>query len=383
MTKWIPIFKAGTHKDSKGVERSYSVDDLDGMVTLYNDQPEETRRKAPHVYGHPSTNAPAHGWVGALKRIGSTLYASCEEMSNDFVESVRGGAYKFRSASFYPNGLLRHVGWLGAVQPAVAGLGEVQFSDDDGAITFEDFMDDWEASWRFTRLADLFQRVREWIISKDGIDEANNIIPAWDIEGLRPPPPSNNNFHQQHHEDQDMELKEQLESLTRDFSELKAERDQLKLTADNQTAQISGQEQQIASLSAQVTALQQHNVKADIENFCDGLISEGRMLPAEREYFVEDLTAKALASSDFAEGTSPLDKAKAMLSARTPHRLFGEHATRERAAQGGAAGLHDFAEHGFSVNDEAAALDTRVQEIMKEKGITNYAEALDLAAKEL
>lgn len=371
----VPIFKAGTFKDSKGTEYTYTVEDLDEMVTLYNEQPEDSKRKAPHVIGHPKDNAPAYGWVGKLVRKGETLLASCEEMSADFVEAVKAGAYKFRSASFYGNKLLRHVGWLGAAQPAVPGLGEVQFTADDDAVEFEDFME-WDTYWHLTRIQRLFRGIRDFMIDEFGLDKTNKILDQYDIEEAAPSqPPQESDFNQStKQEDIDMELKEQVEKLTVDFAEVKASRDQL-------SQQAKAAEDRIAQLEKQNAQLREENTRTQMVNYCDSLIAQGKMLPAEREYFVADLTEKAKASEvvSFAEGESPLAKAKAMLENRAKHRLFDTVADNGTARQ--QVPTADFSAP-YGVDQQGADLDQKIRQYMTDHNITDYAQALEAVGAE-
>lgn len=340
------------------------------MVRLYNDQEEENRRKAPHVLGHPKDNLPAYGWVDELKREGKLLLASCVDMADDFIEGVNKGSYKFRSASIYPNGMLRHVGWLGAMQPAVPGLGEVSFNEDEDHIAFEDFME-WDTRWRFDRLAALVQRIREWIIDDKGMEVADRVIPSWEVDGLRPPPEATPEFNQSTPSptEDDMELKDQVNKLSADFAQAQAENKALKDSLASRDAQIQ-------TLTKAVDDLNAAHIKAGITNYCDGLIAEGKMLPTEREYFISDLTEKALASAiaDFAEGTSPLDRAKAMLNSRTSHRLFDAVATPGKASPSTPA---NFNESGVPADPRGAELDSKVRKYMQDHNIQNYAEALD------
>ena len=381
--KFIKIFKAGTFKDSTGKEHTITTEELDRRVTLYNEQQEDAKRKAPHVIGHPTHNLPAYGWVGKLKREGQYLLASCEEMADSFVEAVNSKAYKFRSASFYGDGLLRHVGWLGAAQPAVPGLDEVSFTEDANMVLFEDFMD-WDTAWNLNRAGELFQRFRDWIIEQSGLEVADRVMPQWNIDGLKnakaeptpefndPTPIKDNNM---------TELEKKLETLQSDFTQVqtelatvKAERDALKTANDAQAASF-------ASLTTQVAQLSELNVRRDIENYCDKLIADKKMLPAEREFFVDDLTAKAkVSTSDFAEGTSPLDKTKAMLDARAPHSLFTEVATGDRAGAPAQTGQRMPSNVSFS--EEGSELDEQIRKVMTEKNI-NYNEALELVSQEL
>lgn len=73
-------------------------------------------------------NKPAYGWVKSLKASGGTLPASME-LAPEFVEAVKQGLFKKRSASIYPDmdgkgSYLRHVAFLVAVPPAVKALAE-------------------------------------------------------------------------------------------------------------------------------------------------------------------------------------------------------------------------------------------------------------------
>jgi len=125
--KWFAIFKTGKHTDSAGNTKEWTEKDLDNIVKNYD----PTKHESPIVIGHPRTNAPAFGWVDKLKRVGDTLYALPKQLANDFVEMVNKGLFKKRSISLYPDGTLRHVGFLGAQPPAVKGLPDVEFADEN------------------------------------------------------------------------------------------------------------------------------------------------------------------------------------------------------------------------------------------------------------
>ncbi|MEJ5352449.1 MAG: hypothetical protein WHS65_12745 [Melioribacteraceae bacterium] len=125
--KWFAIFKTGKHTDSSGNTKEWTEADLDKIVSNYD----PLKHEAPIVIGHPKTNAPAFGWVEKLKRVGDTLYALPKQLAQEFVEMVNKGLFKKRSISLYPDGTLRHVGFLGAQPPAVKGLPDVEFNDAD------------------------------------------------------------------------------------------------------------------------------------------------------------------------------------------------------------------------------------------------------------
>lgn len=133
MPKWFAIFKTGKHTDSSGNTKEWTEADLDKIIETYD----PSKHEAPIVIGHPKTNAPAYGWIESLKRVGNTLYAKAKQLAPEFVEMVNKGMFKKRSISLYPDGTLRHVGFLGAVPPAVKGLPDVEFKDGEESFNYE------------------------------------------------------------------------------------------------------------------------------------------------------------------------------------------------------------------------------------------------------
>lgn len=132
----IKIFRAGRHTDADGEEREYTEEAVKRIADVYNGQ---RAHVAPAVKGHPRDDEPAHGWVDKLRYSGGELFATFREVTSDFAEELKAGRYKFRSIALYPSGLLKHVGFLGAVPPAVKGLGEIpQFADGVRCLFFAD-----------------------------------------------------------------------------------------------------------------------------------------------------------------------------------------------------------------------------------------------------
>lgn len=142
----IEIFRAGTHTDSSGNQRTFSLADVQAMAASYQPQ----RHEAPLTLGHPTDNKPAYGWVKALQATpDGRLLMMADQIDAAFADGVQAGRYKKRSASFYPPGnarnptpgnwYLKHVGWLGAQPPAIKGLADASFgmASRDGAISFE------------------------------------------------------------------------------------------------------------------------------------------------------------------------------------------------------------------------------------------------------
>ena len=123
-TPWIEVFKAGAQTDSKGRKKTYSREYIDQRIIGTFDS---KRRRVPSVIGHPKMNHPAYGWVSALRRVGDVLEAKFAKMPKEMWKAIKSGHFPERSIALDPKGRLVHVGWLGAVPPAVEGLKGLAF----------------------------------------------------------------------------------------------------------------------------------------------------------------------------------------------------------------------------------------------------------------
>lgn len=133
----IEVFKTGKHIDGNGTEREWTDEDLDTIANTYNEKlSTDNSIIAPAVAGHPKDNDPALGWVEKLYKVGDKLKAIIKLVPT-FAEQIENEAYKKVSISLYENLLLRHVGFLGAVPPAVKGLEPVTLNHSEKTTTFE------------------------------------------------------------------------------------------------------------------------------------------------------------------------------------------------------------------------------------------------------
>ncbi|MDD5539209.1 MAG: hypothetical protein PHG61_00770 [Candidatus Marinimicrobia bacterium] len=174
---WIEIFKGGKQTDSNG-----KVHDGDAIIDKVVNSFNAERHEPPLVIGHPKENDPAFGWVEGLKSIVKDgekfLLMKAKNVVSEFEEMVKQGLFKKRSISVYPDGSLRHVGFLGAAPPAVKGLADLKFSDGE-AVTF-DFYDPQMGS-----VARILRNLRDWFIEKEGKEKADSIISDWDVEYIK------------------------------------------------------------------------------------------------------------------------------------------------------------------------------------------------------
>lgn len=351
--KPIHIFRAGKHTASAGQVIEFTAADLQGLVDSYD----PSLHEAPIVAGHPKDNGPAFGWVGGMTLSGSNVYATPQQLNADFAEQVQAGAYKKVSASLYtpdhPSNpkpgsyYLRHVGFLGAQPPAIKGLEAISFSDGEGDIV--EFAAEYE-------VASVFRRLREFMIEKFGIEDADKAIPGWMVESTedaaRNPPKADMPSYSEGDTDPG--------ANTMTEAELKAA--QAKLDADKAAhdAAVAEFAEQEATRKAEAETAR----KAAIKLRVDDLVKAGKVTPANAEgirNFAESLTAEQIV--EFGEGDkavkqSATDYFFALLEAGKSPVDFGEH---------GAPGGDD--KHTMT-SEELGRKAVEYREEMSAKGIT-------------
>jgi hypothetical protein len=320
--KWVEILKTGTFQDSAGNPHTFTGPDLDAIAAAYD----PARHEAPVTIGHPKDNAPAYGWVKALKRVGETLVAEFKDLVPEFVAMVNQGLFKKRSVSLFPDRSLRHVGFLGAAPPAVKGLADCAFADPDSVtletdveaafseeppaaaaeVTHRDFSD-----YRIPVVGRVLTSLREWMIEKFGVEDADKIVSNYDLDELKQwipesPAPS----------------AAPVSSMAAPaVAEIPAD---AALTAQNRKLQ--------ADLDKERTDRR----RAEAASFCDGLAREARLLPAQRAVVLDLMEVLHGAGEfEFSEGgkASSGEKFKAFLQALPRQVEFVELARR---GEGGA-----------------------------------------------
>jgi hypothetical protein len=148
MDKVFQIFKAGKHTAMNGKVLEFSDSALKLAADSY---PPPGGRLAPLTLGHPDNDQPILGQVKRLFFKDGGLYAHAD-VFGPLVSAVREGRYKNVSASFFfpshpqnpaPGAYgLKHVGFLGAIPPAVRGMEQPAFSESGGgAICFSEGCD--------------------------------------------------------------------------------------------------------------------------------------------------------------------------------------------------------------------------------------------------
>lgn len=333
--KPIQIFKPGRHVAMSGQALAFAESDLRATVAAYD----PAKHEAPIVVGHPKTDAPAYGWIRGLAFADGGIDAEPHQVNPEFAELVDQGAFKKISASFYaPDApgnpvpgvyYLRHVGFLGAQPPAVKGLRQPSFADaEEGVLEFSE--------WDDMTNAGLWRNLREWILGKFGAEEADKVIPGYAVADL------------------ERGAQEELNKALNigDAAAVPAFSDPINQpetsVTPEQIAALEAENQRLRTQIAQSAADQRHAANVA---FADGLVAEGRMLPAARDVVVATLDHLAAQAEpvEFGEGDARaplLDAYKNTLAAQPKIVEFGEQATRDRAAAGAAGKTVEFAAPG-------------------------------------
>lgn len=142
----IEIFKPGPAIDDSGAAHTFTPADVADMAAVYD----PAVRRAPLCVGHPAHDLPAYGQVSGLQvAANGRLTMAATDVEARFAEMVATRRFPNRSSAFYPprhpnnpkpgHWYLRHVAFLGAQPPAIAGLADIQFADaGDGLVHFSE-----------------------------------------------------------------------------------------------------------------------------------------------------------------------------------------------------------------------------------------------------
>lgn len=329
---WIEIFRGGLQIDSSG-----KAHDGDAIIEKALNNFSKDVHEPPLVVGHPESNSPAFGWVDSLKKTtkkGTTLLlARFRQVVPEFEAQAQKGLYKKRSASFYPDGTLRHVGFLGAAPPAVKGLVDLKF-EENADIIFE-FTDDnqttkkeEESKMKFPEFIEAFKIWKQF--QKD---------PGATLDLT--PSGGEKSFTEADLENKTKEAVEvEREKLTAKFAENEIER--LKKTAEE-----------------------------NISTWHDSMVEKGQIIPSWTDLGLKEFcnSLEAISIVEFSEENkkTPLDWFKGFVEELPKFVNFNELATKDKDVKGG---------------DSGAKLEKLIADKMKEEKSLNYTTAFSEVMKE-
>lgn len=333
--KPLHIFRAGRHTPMRGDSLEFTEGEIAAMAQAYD----PALLEAPLVVGHPSTDAPAYGWVGALRAEGGDLFAEPRQVEPQFSEMVQAGRFKRISASFYtprhpanprPDAYyLKHVGFLGAAAPAVKGLKPIAFAvEDEGVVTLE-FAAEPISAWRMSSLlqdiGSLFRGLRDWVVAEKGVEQADRLLPNYTVARIA---------------EEAARMQGEADAAARQgaaaeappaFSDPEQKEDpQVDDTAAERQAALEARERELAEREAALAAREGEARAADTAAFVEGLVREAR-IPRGMVPRILAFAAALPASGEvsFAEGETqvketPAGAFRALLSALPPRVEFKE-----------------------------------------------------------
>lgn len=301
---FIPVFKPGTHTAVDGRTITFTLENCIDLAESYDPSVSE----APAVIGHPKLTAPAYGWAKRFQIKDGLVYVELDQVNPEFAEAFNSGAYKKRSLSIYlpesPGNpkpghyYARHIGFLGAAAPAIKGLPDVSFAESDGEQGAIEFAMPFDEDFLL-----MFSNLREYLIEKDGIEKADQLLPKWQLEYLAGQVVKNRKEN------------EMPQPNNIDFAE--------------QQAAIEAKNAELAKREQALLEKEQNNKRTEFAEFADKLIGDGKLLPVHKTTVVEVFMSLGNEPISFAEGdttvnASSADLIKKVLSERPAFMNFSE-----------------------------------------------------------
>lgn len=360
---WFEVFRAGEQTSSQGRTQVFTDADLDTIVANHNaDDP------APLVVGHPKNNDPAYGWTTDLKRDGDTLFAKAGDVATEFESAVQAKHYRKRSISIVPDTAggyrLRHIGFLGGAAPAVSGLKDINFADGDSDLSFEFSVQDavQRSAWGLGSVGRSLRGIRDWIIAKNGLEEADQVIPDYQIESIQQDAAAMREELDDDCSFSSTDDSQESEHMPKDFSQE---------DMDNATAQ---ERQRANDAEKRLKDFEFKARESDAKNLVDGLIADGKLLPAQTAglcEFMAHLSSEADASFEFSAGDEAQQK--------TPYEFMREFmgslgkqvtlGTDDREADDDTT-LNYSAPSGYTVDDERLKLHNKALEYSEKHNVS-------------
>lgn len=325
--KPFAIFKKGSWKDSQG--RPFEADDAKLDAILAANQ----GKAAPIVIGHPKLSSPKWGTASAFSRVGDLLMATPDYLAPEFAEWVKKKLWDKISISLNEDMTIRHIGFLGATPPAVAGMPDVEFAGEEKALVFE--FADWGTTSRINDIGALFGRLRDFIVEKFDLATADNVLSSYDIDRLKAMQPD---------PDESMPMqtgfsKPEGGDDMKTVAELEAEL----ATEKAKTAEFSKASEKVAALETELKTEKQKNQVAEFSAFLGSDEMKKRvspaMLPEMKDFmaiFAGVRTFEFSAADGKKEAKAPLEAFKEFSKKYLPEILTAEElATGKKAATGG------------------------------------------------
>jgi len=293
----------------------FTTDDIDQMVLAY--EAAGTAFHAPVKLGHDDQQKllqkdgyPAAGWVINLRRQGDALVGDLEKVPAKVADLIRAGAYRKRSSEMRPeaevNGktfkwLFTGLALLGADLPAVEGLNDIMglyqsqqlsanaadlviFSDksNDETLEFEEEEDEVDAL--IGEFNALVEKANRLIAGKRGAPRLRSLVSTVKEELRRV---SGKRMSREDVNEMDGKKLRELLGLAEDATDEQVEA-KLKMakfgdTTETKSELSATEKAELSELRGKVIALETKDVTRTAASLVDAAITEGKLLPAQRE----------------------------------------------------------------------------------------------------
>lgn len=299
----LHIFRGGKTCDAHGQRITFDEASIAKIARDYNAViATNPGLDAPIVIGHPIDNAPAYGWIKRLVAKGLDLFAEAQQMDSAFQELVQLGRYKKISSSFYLPGspsnpiegyMLRHVGFLGAMPPAIKGLKSTVFREEAHPFLTLDFVEDSSMDDLKAALEAIFASLMTAMPDAIPQEQVDALMIAIDM------------------------MAEEEKGETIDETQDPAYTEQ-QTALDRREVAIAVKEKAIATQEGKV-------IKTTIAAFCEDMCKVGKMSAGEKPKALKLLSLAATAPAEYSEaGESALEMAMSSYRDRKPLLTFGE-----------------------------------------------------------
>ena len=314
--KWMPVLRTGTFIDKNNKKVTFDESHLDKIIANT-----DLTKEPQLVVEHPTFDKLGFGTISALKRVGEYLFALPKEVNEKFKSSVNAGELPGRSVCLEKDSLaLSSIGFLPPeIPPAVDGLGSYAFSSDATTenLTFSfpgaeshfaevegdkyEFQRYEVSKWTFERIRKVLRGIKNYIIEKEGIDKANEIINEYDLDDTGNPPsvfevPENTItgtiFSQTINNGEPMKI--ELSKIT----------DQaLRAAVEKLIAELEDTKVKLSAAQNALSAKEIAETRAEVLAFCESDEMRKKILPAEKEKVVCQLmAAKNKGKLEFSSG---------------------------------------------------------------------------------
>jgi hypothetical protein len=314
---WMPILKTGTFTAKNGKKVTFQESDLDKIVanTDLTTEPQ-------FVVEHPSYDKLGFGTIAELKRIGNYLFALPKHVEEKFKKAVNSGELPGRSVSIDENNFgLSSIGFLPKeISPAVDGLGSYAFSSENTSAQLQLILPGAEShfaeiennkyefslevsSWTFKSIQTILRNIKNWIIGKESLEVADNLIPEYYLNDAGTPPtlfenntnqsPTTNSMMSNQFSTNISGATMKLDFSKIDLTKLPQEIKDFFIAAKNEIisleTDLGTSKTELQAATSKISAAELEKNRVEVLAFCESPEMRLRILPADKEKIVNML----------------------------------------------------------------------------------------------